>query len=216
MRTFYRVLVVAIAGLVFGSPARAQPPMPTAEHEQLSKLAGTWEATVTMAGMESKGTMTYKQQQGGFWLVTHFIGEVGGQKFEGNGLDGYDPVKKKFVSIWTDSMAAQPMISEGTWDKEKNQMTMLGLAPGPDGKPVKTRTVTTWSDQDNIEFILYMPNPDGKEQEVVKIAYKRKKLRGRRYCARPSGEWDAGGALLRRLDRARQARTFPSRTSEKT
>jgi len=149
--------------------------MPTVEHEQLSKLVGTWDATVTMGGMESKGTMTYKQQQGGFWLVSHFTGEVGGQKFEGNGLDGYDPLKKKFIGIWTDSMAPQPMISEGTWDREKNHLTMFGHAPGPDGKPVKTRTVSTWSDPDSLDFVLYMSNADGKEQEVVKIAYKRKK-----------------------------------------
>jgi hypothetical protein len=170
------VLVLAIGGLVFGSPARGQqPPMPTAEHEQLKNLVGTWEATVNMAGMESKGTMNYKLQQGGFWLVSDFTGEFAGQKFEGNGLDGYDPIKKKFVSIWTDSMAPAPMISEGTWDNEKKQMTMLGLAAGPDGKPMKTRTVTTWKDQDSVDFVLYMSGPEGKEQEVVKIAYKRKK-----------------------------------------
>ena len=175
MRSSHRVLVLATVGLLWGSPVRAQPPMPTAEHEQLKHMVGTWEATVNMAGMESKGTMTYKLQAGGFWLVSHFIGEFAGQKFEGNGLDGYDPIKKKFVSIWTDSMAPQPMISEGTWDKEKNQMTMLGMMPGPDGKPVKTRTVSTWSDPDSMDFVLYMSTPEGKEQEIVKIAYKRKK-----------------------------------------
>jgi hypothetical protein len=175
MRTWCRIPALIIVGLVSRSPAQAQPPMPTAEHEQLKNLVGTFEATLSMGGMESRGTMTYKQQQGGFWLVSHFVGEVGGQKFEGNGLDGYDPAKKKFVSIWTDSMAPQPMISEGTWDKEKNEMTMLGHAPGPDGKPVKTRTVTAWSDADNAVFVLYMSSPEGKEQEVLKITYKRKK-----------------------------------------
>jgi hypothetical protein len=175
MRIFKYVLAVALAVLVASASARGQGPKPGPEHEQLKKLAGTWEATVKLGGTEAKGTMTYREQQGGYWMVSHFSGDLGGQKFEGDGLDGYDPVKKRFVSMWTDSMTPEAMISEGTWDSEKKQMTMVGKGTGPDGKPAKTKTVTTWTDEDNIEFVYYMANGDGKEREIVRINYKRKK-----------------------------------------
>ena len=35
--------------------------------------------------------------------------EFGGQKFQGHGMDCYDPVKKKYVGIWVDSWSTAPM-----------------------------------------------------------------------------------------------------------
>jgi hypothetical protein len=54
-------------------------------------------------------------------------------------------------------------------------MTMVGSGIAADGKPAKVRTVTTWMDKDTLDFTMHMENPAGKEQEVLKIAYKRKK-----------------------------------------
>jgi hypothetical protein len=175
MKTSHRVVIVAIVALIGGTPTRAQAPKPTPQHEQLKKLVGSWDAKVKFLGKESKGTMTYRQQHGGLWLVSHFSGEIGGGKFEGDGLDGYDSLKQKFVSIWADSLAPEVLITEGTWDKEKKQMTMTGKGIGQDGKAAKIRTVTTWNNDDDIDFVFYMSNADGKEQEIVKIAYNRKK-----------------------------------------
>src|SRR5262245_33879755 len=81
-----------------------EPPKPGPEHEHLKQLEGTWDGTVKAGDQESKGTMTYKMM-GGFWLTSHFEGDFGGQKFEGRGIETYDPEKKKYVSAWSDSMA---------------------------------------------------------------------------------------------------------------
>lgn len=175
MKIWHRVIALVIVTLSGGTSTQAQAPKPTPQHEQLKKLVGTWNADVQFLGKESKGTMTYREQHGGLWFVSHFSGEIGGGKFEGDGLDGYDPPKQKFVSIWADSLSPKVLITEGTWDKEKKQMTMTGKGIGQDGRTTRIRTVTTWNNDDDIDFVFYVSYADGKEQEVVKIAYKRKK-----------------------------------------
>ena len=93
-------------------------------------------------GMDSKGTMTYKMEVGGLWLTSNFEGEFAGQKFHGKGLDSYDAGKKKYVGVWVDNMVTSPLIMEGTYDKDKKQLTMTGGRPEP-GRTDKFKSVTT-------------------------------------------------------------------------
>jgi hypothetical protein len=145
------------------------------EHQRLKRLEGEWIATVKSAEGESKGTMTYRAECGGLWLVSDFRGEFGGQKFQGRGLDGYDPQKKKYVSVWVDSMSTRPMLLEGDRDEGKQTLTMVGEGPGPDGKPAKYKSVSRQVDADHETFKMYMVGPDGKDVEMMTIDYARKK-----------------------------------------
>ena len=85
-------------------------PTPGPEHEMLKKDVGTWDATVEMfmapgaPPAVSKGTETVTML-GGFWQVGEFKSEMIGQPFEGQGITGYDPAKKKFVGTWVDTMS---------------------------------------------------------------------------------------------------------------
>ncbi len=156
--------------------ARGQiPPTPGPEHEHLKKLEGTWSAKIKMGDAESPATATYKMVCGGMWLMSDFQGQFGDQKFSGQGLDSYDPEKKKYVSVWVDSMSTRPMLLEGTHDKEKKTTTMTGEAPGPDGKPAKHKMVTQMPDDDHMTFTMYIIGPDGQENKVMTIEYTRKK-----------------------------------------
>src|SRR5437867_10740763 len=150
-------------------------PTPGPEHDALKKLEGTWNAKLKMGDNESSGTMTYKMECGGLWLTSDFRGEFFDQKFQGRGMDGYDPEKKKYVSVWVDSMSTRPMFLEGTYDKEKKTMTMTGEAPGPDGKPAKHKMVTQMPDDAHQTFTMYIIDPDGQENKVMTIEYTRKK-----------------------------------------
>ena len=150
-------------------------PTPGPEHDALKKLEGTWNAKLKMGDNESSGTMTYKMECGGLWLTSDFRGEFDGQKFQGRGVDGYDPEKKKYVSVWVDSMSTRPMLLEGTHDKEKKTTTMTGEAPGPDGKLAKHKMVTHTPDDDHQTFTMYIIDADGKENKIMTIEYTRKK-----------------------------------------
>jgi len=147
-------------------------PKPGPEHEHLKKLEGNWDTTFKMMGTESKGKATYKMGVGGLWLLSTYEGDIGGMKFQGRGMDSYDPAKKKYVSVWVDSMSTSPMFMEGTLDKAKKTLTMSGEGPGEDGKPTKYRSVSEMPDDNTINFSMYMGG--GKEPAFV-IVYKRKK-----------------------------------------
>jgi hypothetical protein len=150
-------------------------PVPGPEHEALRRLEGEWTATVKMGDAETPGTLTLKMECGGLWLVSDFRSEFGGQKFQGRGMDGYDPVKKKYVSVWVDSMTTRPLLLEGDLDKAKKLMTMTGEGPGPDGKPVKYRNTTHTPDDNHQTFTMYVTGADGKETKMMTIEYVRKK-----------------------------------------
>jgi hypothetical protein len=168
-----------LAGLVLvlttaGAGVRAQQPAtPGPEHAVLKEMVGTWDTTMKMPGVgESKGTCVYKMELGGLWLVSHFEGEIGGQKFSGRGMDSYDAGKKKYVGLWVDSMSTTPMVMEGGYDARTKTLTMSGDGPGMDGKQTKFKAVSKMPDPDTIDFAMFMG--DGKEPAFT-IVYKRKK-----------------------------------------
>jgi hypothetical protein len=171
-------LLVLLAAACSARPAAAQEfPKPTAEHERLKAMEGTWEVTINIMGGESKGkgTLVSKMDLGGFWLFGDFKGDFGGAAFAGRSIDGYDIAKKKYVSVWVDSMSTTPMFMEGTLDKDGKVMTMEGMGQGFDGKPTKIKSVTEFKDADTIVFTMSAPGPDGKDATMMTITYKRKK-----------------------------------------
>jgi len=167
-----RSLLAGVALLILLPSAPAQePPKPGKEHDQLKRLAGTWDAESEFG----KGAMTYKMDLGGLWLTGEFEGEFGGTKFQGKSLETYDPATKKCRSVWVDSFSTTPRIMEGNWDKDNKVMTLTGEGPGQEGKATKYKSVTEIKDTDTVTFSLLMVEKDGKEQSLVKITYKRKK-----------------------------------------
>ena len=167
-----RALLTGVALLILLPPARSQePPKPGKEHGHLKRLVGTWDAETAFG----KGTMTYRMGLGGLWLIGDFEGEFGGMKFQGKGLDTYDPATKKYRSVWADSFSTAPRIMEGNLDKDDKVMTMTGEGRGPDGMTARFKSITEIKYADTVTFSLFMVDKDGKEQPMVKITYKRKK-----------------------------------------
>jgi hypothetical protein len=175
MREWCRFLIVCVLGALAGPAVWAQPPKPAPEMERLKKFEGNWDATIKMGDMESKATATYKIDLGGMWLVGDFQGEFGGMKFQGKGMDTYDANKKKYVSVWIDSMSSSPLILEGNPDKDGKVMTMTGEGPGENGKPTKLKTTSQWTDKDTVVWTMATLDKDGKDQPMMTITYKRKK-----------------------------------------
>ncbi|MFT4840219.1 MAG: hypothetical protein ACI8UD_003113 [Planctomycetota bacterium] len=172
-------LLTSLFSLALALPIAAQMPQPTAEHQKLAEFAGVWDVTIDFVGednkpVKSKGTCVRKQPMGGFWLVDKFQAQMMGQSFSGLGTTGYDPVKKKYVGTWIDSMTPSIMVTEGGFDKTGKILTMSGMAPGFDGKPVMNRTVTTIKDRNTHLFQMFAPGPDGKELTMLTITYNRR------------------------------------------
>jgi hypothetical protein len=163
-------------GLLAAAPLTAQQlgVKPGPEHAFLKEGEGVWDATAKSAEGDSKGELHCKLALNGLWLLEHYKGEAAGQAFEGYGSTSYDPAKKKFVNVWIDSMIPSPMISEGTYDKEKKVMTLAGNMPMPDSKSMKSTITITYKDANTKVLSLKGSTPDGKEIEMVEITYKRR------------------------------------------
>jgi Protein of unknown function (DUF1579) len=176
MRTALLSALCAFVLVALGAlPAAGQAPAkPGAEHEKLRKFEGEWDAKVSFAGGESNATATYKVGLGGFWLQSHFKSEFGGMPFEGRGLTGYDPHKKKYVSTWADSMEPYLTVMEGNFAADGKTFTETGEGVGHDGKPQKMKSVYEFKDKDSIVFTMYKV-ADGKDEQMMQITYKRKK-----------------------------------------
>jgi len=161
------------------APASADmsAPKPGPEHQMLARDAGVWDANVE-SWMEpgkppavSKGVET-NTMMGGMWLLTEFKGDFMGAPFQGHGVTGYDPVKKKFVGTWVDTMSMAQNLSEGTYDPTTKTLTGYVDGPGPDGKPARMKQVSEWKDPDTRVFTMY---PPGGNDPMMRITYKRKK-----------------------------------------
>jgi hypothetical protein len=165
--------IALVVAAVLAVPAWSQEmPKPGPEHKMLKEREGTWETTLKAGGMETKGTVRYKMELGGLWLAGSMESELFGTKFAGKSLDSYDPAKKKYVSVWVDSMSTSPVTMEGTYDKDKRIMTMAGEGPGMDGSATKYKSVTRVPDADTAEMTMYI---GGGKEPAFTVTYKRKK-----------------------------------------
>ncbi len=174
-RIWYLAAALALLAPASSISFGQAPPKPGPQFDVLKSMEGTWDATVKTGGQESHGTMVFKMGLGGLWLTSSFNGDFGGQKFEGRGMDSYDANKKKYVSVWTDSMSTSPMVTEGTYDPATKKLTMEGTMPGMDGKPNKVKMVSEYKDKDTIIDTMETVGADGKQEMAMTIVYKRAK-----------------------------------------
>ena len=157
-------------------------PKPGAEHQLFKMDEGTWDATVELTPgpgappMTSKGVEVNTIGCGGMCLITDFKGEMmPGMTFQGHGLATWDAIKKKYSGSWTDSMSQGLALTEGTWDPAAKKMA--GWMEGPDmtGKITKTRSVVEYPADGQRVMTAYAAMPDGKEAQVLRISYTRRK-----------------------------------------
>jgi uncharacterized protein DUF1579 len=153
----------------------------TAEHAGMARLEGTWDASVEVSvgspgtpPQVSKGVETNRLCCGGLWLVSEFQSAAGAPPFEGHGITGFDPGRKKYISTWVDTDLTTPMVSEGVYDAAGRTLTMRGSTQSR-GKTLLWRTVEVWKDDDTRQFTMFMRGPDGKEAPSMNIRYTRRK-----------------------------------------
>jgi hypothetical protein len=181
-------IAICVVGLALAVTAAAgaqdMPPMPKPgpEHALLAHDVGTWDAVIEMAGppgapaMSSKGVEVNIVGCGGLCLITDFKGEfMPGVAFHGHGTTAYDPVTKKYVGSWTDSMSAGLAISEGTYDPVTKRISSTMSGRDQTGAMVKSRTVGESPNPDRRVMTMFATMPDGKEIQTMRITYTRRK-----------------------------------------
>lgn len=175
MKSVRNFLVFGLTIFILASTVSAQIPGPTAEHEKIKPHVGKWGFEMTDSENQvTKGTSETIEACGGLWFVTTMDTNMAGMPFQGKGLDGYDPEKKKYISIWVDSFTAAPMIFEGEYDKTGKVLTMVCEGKDPmSGGPATWRSTTEFRSKDEFRFVMFVKPKDGKEQTMMTVIYKR-------------------------------------------
>ncbi len=160
-------------------------------HKLLASMDGSWTYTVKMwmngdpasKPDESKGTATRKSVMGGRYVMMDVKGkmEMPGadgkmmqMEFMGHGTDGYDNVKKKFVSTWFDNMGTGIMMSDGTYDEATKTFTYTAEYEAMPGMKQQVRETLKLNDKDHMTMEWY-ENRGGKEVKTMQIDYTRQK-----------------------------------------
>jgi Protein of unknown function (DUF1579) len=158
-------------------------------HKLLADTAGSWSYTVKFwqnpgaPPQESKGTAVRKSIMGGRYVMGDYNGQmqmpgadgkVQRMEFHGHGIDGYDNVKKKFVSTWIDNMGTSIMEIYGDYDPGSKTITYTGEEEMVPGMQTKVRQVIKLTDKDHMGFEWY-EDRGGQEAKVMEIQYTRKK-----------------------------------------
>ena len=155
----------------------AQPGEP---HKLFAGLAGSW-TTQTQEWMEpgkppteSTGTAEIKTLLEGRFLYQEYTAQMMGQPYSGVGIDGYDNLTKKYVTVWIDTMGTGIFFMEGTAGPDGKTITLRGSHPEPGGGKMTHRAVWKIVDNDNQIFEMYGAHGKEKEMKFLEIVYTRK------------------------------------------
>ncbi len=161
---------------------------PGENHKRLQDLVGTWSYAVKWwmspeaPPIESTGTTVSRSIMDGRYVLSEHSGnmQMPGENgkmmdapFKGMAVEGYDNVKKKYVSSWIDNMGTGIMISEGTYDPATKTLTYHAEYEVIPGMKTKARQVVKQIDRDH-HTMEYFENRGGKEMKVMEITYTRK------------------------------------------
>jgi Protein of unknown function (DUF1579) len=196
--TLFMLLTAATASPSFAQDSTAAKPndaqmmtmmtdlaKPGENHKVIEGLAGSWTYTTKFwlspdtntPPIESSGTAVAKSIMGGRYLQTDNAGKMqmpGSDgtmmdvEFHGMEIDGFDNVKKKFVSSWVDNMGTGIMLSEGTYDAATKTITYTSEEEPMPGMKMKVRELVKLTDKDHHTFEFY-EDRGGTEVKTMEI-----------------------------------------------
>ena len=119
-------------------PKIADVAKPNANHKLLGELTGTWNYVLKISmgpnkpAVETDGIVVGKPIMDGRYYLADFAvemlpgadGKLQKANFKGKSIEGYDNVKRKFVSIWIDNGSIGPTTFEGTYDLASRSFTI--------------------------------------------------------------------------------------------
>ena len=149
---------------------------PSKEHEFLERLVGTWNAKTRFwmvpdaPPIENAGVSTNAMILGGRFLQSRFVGEMFGP-FEGIGIDGFDRLKQKYVTLWMDNKGTTIMQFEG--EVQGNARTLRSELVGPEGQRSTMKWVTTIVGQDEHKSEGYEAQAGGEFRKTMEIVFTR-------------------------------------------
>lgn len=173
------IMVAAFVALAT-SGAQAQP-APTTEHEVLKNDVGDWDGTMKLWNAPGEEPTTSECSEkvellpGGMWIVTRFEGTFAGTPFTGASIIGYDPIEKKYVGTWVDSISPHLQTIRGDYDPATKTMTSIAENRDPaTGKIIAYKEIARTIDANTRTFEMHLPDEKGNYRKIMEIEYKRR------------------------------------------
>ena len=153
------------------------------EHEKFKDMVGTWDTEMTMwmgpntEPTVSKGTAVFRLLLDGRYVEQKYRCMMMGEPYEGIGIDGYDRIKQKYVSIWMGSDSTGIFMMEGTADNTGKVFTYYGKMDDPftGQKDKVVKSIAREIDKDTTVFEMYDNIPGVGEFKNMEIRYMRRK-----------------------------------------
>ena len=161
---------------------------PGENHKIFKDMVGKWSYVVKWwmspqaPPMESTGTTVCKSVMDGRYFISNHDGKMQmpgadgkmtDMAFQGMAIEGYDNVKKKYVSSWIDNMGTGIANSEGTYDPATKTLTYTGTYEPMPGMVTTMRQKLTITDADHHSMEMF-ENQGGTEVKTMEITYTRK------------------------------------------
>jgi len=153
---------------------------PGEPHKLFASLAGSW-TTTTKEWMEpgkppteSTGSAEMKMLLDGRFLYQEYNAQMMGQPFSGIGIDAYDNLRKRYVTVWLDTMSTGVFTMEGTASADGKTITLRGQHGEPGGGHMTHRAVWKIEDANTQTFEMYGAHGHGKQMKMLEITYTRK------------------------------------------
>lgn len=184
MKTHTLLGIIAFMALARSGAAQTPPlTKPTPEHAHLTREVGVWDAkSSTWATPDAEPThstgIETNRMLGKTWLISDFDGDNQGEKFSGHMQLGYDPLKKKFVGTWIDSIEPFLFTMEGDYDNATHTWTLMMTGTSAlTGKPETAKLITRYLDDDTKVFEMHMPveGKNGEWWKFMETKYTRRK-----------------------------------------
>jgi len=130
--------------------------------------------------IETNGVVVRQPIMGGRYFLADFDvemlpgakGKLEKVNFKGKSIEGYDNVKKKFISIWIDNASTGPTIFEGSYDPASRTFTYAGETEPKPGQKTIVREVIKVIDNDHYNLDWYEEH-GGHEIKTIEIRYTR-------------------------------------------
>jgi len=153
---------------------------PGEPHKLFASLAGSWTTKTKewmepdKPPMESTGSAEMKMLLDGRFLQQEFTGDMMGQPYSGVGISAYDNLRKRYVTMWIDSMGTGIFTMEGTASADGKTITLKGQHAELGGGQMTHRAVWKIVDSNTQTFDMYGTHEHGKEMKMMEITYTRK------------------------------------------
>ncbi|MFO0416519.1 MAG: DUF1579 family protein [Pseudomonadota bacterium] len=156
---------------------------PGESHKLLDLFVGEWDVKLTFwsspysVSSESSGRSTIASILGGRFLEERFEGHLGGERYEGRGIMGYDNASRRFQSVWLDSLNTAVALSSGRFDPDQRIFKMVSKMYDPlIGGEKEVRSEIRLNSNDSYTFSMIDRSPEQRDFTSLKMEYTRRSL----------------------------------------